>query len=81
VSDLPRRIAIALIRLYQMSLGRFLGGSCRFHPSCSEYAVLAIRADGVLAGGARSLWRLLRCGPWSAGGVDHPDRSAARRAA
>jgi uncharacterized protein len=45
---------------------------CKYHPSCSAYASLAIREFGLVHGGAKSAWRLLRCNPWSRGGVDYP---------
>ena len=68
-----RAAAIAPIRLYQLVVSPWLPAStCKFHPSCSEYAVLAIRKHGVLRGLPRAAWRLLRCHPWSAGGVDYP---------
>lgn len=71
---LSRRAAtllpILLIRLYQLTLARFLGGQCRFHPTCSEYAIAALREWGLL----RGLWltskRLARCNPFSKGGYD-----------
>ena len=43
---------------------------CRFHPSCSEYAVEAVRSYGVIRGSVLAAWRVMRCNPWSAGGVD-----------
>ena len=49
-----------------------LGGACRFQPSCSEYAAVAIQSHGVLAGSGLALWRLLRCNPFSRGGFDPP---------
>jgi putative membrane protein insertion efficiency factor len=68
-----RTLAVAPIRLYQLTISRLLpANTCKFHPSCSEYAVLAIRKHGVVKGIARGAWRLLRCHPWSAGGVDYP---------
>lgn len=67
---IPAHIAVFLIRLYQTTLGRVVGGRCRFHPSCSHYAVEAIETYGLVAGGARATWRVMRCGPWSAGGID-----------
>ena len=68
-----RSAAVAPIRLYQLLVSPLLpANTCKFHPSCSEYAVLAIRKHGVLRGGRMAVWRLLRCHPWSAGGVDHP---------
>ena len=68
-----RTIAIAPIRLYQLTISRLLpANTCKYHPSCSEYAVLAIRKHGVFKGIALAGWRLLRCNPWSMGGVDYP---------
>jgi uncharacterized protein len=68
-----RTAATAPIRLYQLLVSPLLpANTCKFHPSCSEYAVLAIRKHGVLRGAGLAGWRLLRCHPWSAGGVDYP---------
>ena len=68
-----RTIAIAPIRLYQLTISRLLpANTCKYHPSCSEYAVLAIRKHGVFKGIGLAAWRLLRCNPWSMGGVDYP---------
>lgn len=69
----PVRMAlIVCIRLYRLTLGRVLGGQCRFHPSCSVYAEHAIRGVGAARGSALAIWRVLRCSPLSAGGVDNP---------
>ena len=46
--------------------------TCKYHPTCSRYAWAALRKHGVLMGSAKTAWRLLRCNPWSRGGVDHP---------
>lgn len=46
--------------------------TCKYHPSCSEYASAALRKHGPVKGSAKTAWRLLRCNPWSQGGVDHP---------
>ena len=68
-----RSAAIFPIRLYRLIVSPLLpANTCKFHPSCSEYAVLAIRKHGVLRGVRMACWRLLRCHPWSAGGVDYP---------
>jgi uncharacterized protein len=68
-----RAVFIAPIRLYQLLVSPLLGANrCKYHPSCSEYAVLAIRKHGVVKGIAMGSWRLLRCNPWSHGGVDYP---------
>jgi len=64
------RLAALLVRGYQLTLGKYLPSRCRFYPSCSEYAVEALRTNGLLVGGLQTAWRLLRCGPWTAGGLD-----------
>ncbi|HYZ13904.1 MAG TPA: membrane protein insertion efficiency factor YidD [Actinomycetota bacterium] len=66
-----RVVLIGLIRLYQFTLSGWLGGQCRFYPSCSTYAAEAIARHGALRGVALATWRLARCGPFTAGGVDH----------
>ncbi|MEJ2282517.1 MAG: membrane protein insertion efficiency factor YidD [Desulfobacterales bacterium] len=60
----------ALIRVYQYTLSPLLGPSCRFYPSCSEYAHQAIRRHGPLRGLILALKRILRCHPFHPGGVD-----------
>jgi putative membrane protein insertion efficiency factor len=60
----------ALIRAYQLAVSPLLGPHCRFHPSCSQYALDAIAAHGTLRGGALALRRLARCHPWHPGGYD-----------
>lgn len=64
------RAAVWVIRLYQRTLSRVLPPSCRFYPSCSEYAVGCIERFGLLRGLALGTWRVLRCNPFSAGGYD-----------
>jgi putative membrane protein insertion efficiency factor len=64
--------ATGLIRLYQLTLGGLAVGRCRFYPSCSHYAVAAIRQCGVVRGLGLAAWRILRCSPLSKGGVDYP---------
>ena len=58
------------IRLYRRFISPLLPKTCRYWPSCSEYAVEAVRRYGVLRGVVLAAWRLLRCNPWSHGGVD-----------
>ena len=65
-----RAVIAAPIRLYQRFLSPALPARCKYHPSCSEYAVQAIRTYGVLRGLVLAAWRLLRCNPWSHGGID-----------
>jgi len=65
-----RRLAVLPIRLYQLVVSPALGTHCKYHPSCSRYAIEAVRAHGVLRGLVLAGWRLLRCNPWSHGGHD-----------
>lgn len=65
-----RTIFTAPISLYQRAISPALPQRCKYHPSCSRYAVTAIRRYGILRGSVLATWRLLRCNPWSHGGVD-----------
>jgi uncharacterized protein len=65
-----RAVVVAPIRFYRRFVSPALPRRCKYHPSCSEYAVEAIRTYGVLRGLVLAAWRLLRCNPWSHGGVD-----------
>ena len=65
-----RRLAVAPIRLYQRLLSPLLPRRCKYEPSCSQYAVEAIRELGVVRGAILAAWRVLRCNPWSHGGYD-----------
>ena len=67
-----RTLLIAPIRLYQRAISPLIPQRCKYHPSCSAYAVGAIREFGPARGVVLAGWRLLRCNPWSHGGVDHP---------
>ena len=64
-----RHVLVAIIRMYQL-VSRFTPATCRFKPSCSEYAAQAILHYGALRGMWMALKRLLRCHPWAAGGYD-----------
>jgi putative membrane protein insertion efficiency factor len=65
-----RAIVVAPIRLWQRLLSPAFGSRCKYYPSCSEYAAQAITRFGILRGLILAGWRLLRCNPWSHGGVD-----------
>lgn len=65
-----RGLLIWLIRGYQLGISPLFGASCRFHPSCSEYAQEAIMKHGVAHGAWLSVRRLGRCHPWHPGGLD-----------
>ena len=59
-----------LIRLYQILLSPFWGSQCRFHPTCSCYAIDALNKHGAIKGGAMAIYRIFRCNPWAKGGFD-----------
>ncbi|MBV8734032.1 MAG: membrane protein insertion efficiency factor YidD [Solirubrobacterales bacterium] len=65
-----RRLAVLPLKLYQAVISPALGPRCKFYPSCSEYAVQAIGQFGILRGLVLAAWRLLRCNPFSHGGLD-----------
>ena len=68
----PARLALlGLIRVYRVTLSGWLGGQCRFYPTCSHYAEDAIRMHGAFHGTLMAAWRIARCGPFTRGGVDH----------
>jgi putative membrane protein insertion efficiency factor len=70
VKRLLTAVLIAPIRLYQRWISPALGPRCRYYPSCSDYAVQAIRELGPIRGLILAAWRLLRCNPFSHGGFD-----------
>ena len=65
-----RAVLIGPIRAYQRVISPLLPRRCKYHPTCSQYAVDAIREFGPARGVVLAGWRLLRCNPWSQGGVD-----------
>jgi putative membrane protein insertion efficiency factor len=77
---LPRWVVIFFIFIYQKTISPDHGpfkkffplGYCRFYPSCSEYGKQTIKKHGLLIGGAKAVWRIIRCNPWNKGGVDFP---------
>ncbi len=67
---MTRRIAIAMLRLYKRWISPAFPPSCRYVPTCSEYAMEAVARRGVLPGAMLAAWRLLRCHPFTKGGYD-----------
>ncbi len=65
---------IAVIRFYQRYISIFTKPSCRFYPTCSNYSIEAIKKFGPFQGSIMSLYRILRCGPWTDGGYDPPNK-------
>ncbi|MCI9888380.1 membrane protein insertion efficiency factor YidD [Micrococcales bacterium 31B] len=66
----PERALVAFVRGYQLVVSPWFPPSCKYEPSCSHYAIDALRHHGAVKGVAVACWRLLRCNPWSDGGYD-----------
>jgi putative membrane protein insertion efficiency factor len=65
-------VGIGLVYVWRYTIAAFFPrGQCKYHPSCSQYAIDALRKHGLVIGSAKAAWRLLRCNPWSRGGVDY----------
>lgn len=69
---LPRLALVGVVRLYQGAISPWLPATCRYTPTCSEYAVQALRRYGALRGGVLAAWRIARCNPWGGHGHDPP---------
>lgn len=74
-----RNLVTGLIRLYQLLLSPVLGSNCRFHPTCSRYAIEAIDAHGVTRGSWLAIRRVTKCHPWHPGGIDPVPAAVAQR--
>ncbi|MBU4315385.1 membrane protein insertion efficiency factor YidD [Patescibacteria group bacterium] len=80
MSKIIRKIAVLPIILYQKTMSPdhgpiriyFKHGYCRFYPTCSEYSKQAILKYGIIRGGLKGIYRVLRCNPWNKGGIDMP---------
>lgn len=70
LADWPRQGLLGLVKGYRLLLSPWLGGACRFEPSCSIYAIGALERHGALGGSYLTLRRLVRCHPWCEGGHD-----------
>ncbi|MBQ7561705.1 MAG: membrane protein insertion efficiency factor YidD [Synergistaceae bacterium] len=68
------RLAIILIRIYQIFISPFIGAHCRFYPTCSNYALSVYKEWGFFRGTWLTLKRLIKCGAWNPGGVDLPPK-------
>lgn len=69
-----RRAAVLILRAYKYFISPLLPPSCRFTPTCSEYAIEAISTYGIFKGTRLTVWRLMRCHPFCEGGYDPVDR-------
>ena len=64
------RVLMALIRFYQRRISPSLGPRCKYHPTCSHYALTAVERYGFMRGSILAVWRIVRCNPFSKGGID-----------
>ncbi len=72
LASIPGRLVILLVRGYQKLLSPLIGQNCRFHPTCSQYFILAVQKYGLVVGGWKGVVRISRCHPWNPGGHDPP---------
>lgn len=80
ILKLPSKLGIVLILLYQKTISpdhswlrhKFPGGYCHYTPTCSQYTKMAIEKHGLIRGSLKGAWRVLRCNPFSKGGLDLP---------
>ncbi|MFI4871888.1 MAG: membrane protein insertion efficiency factor YidD [Phycisphaerales bacterium JB061] len=71
---------VLLVRLYQITLSPLLGGQCRYHPTCSAYAIDALREYGAIRGSIMTIKRIGRCNPFAKGGYDPVPPACSHRA-
>lgn len=70
LASLPGLLLIGIARAWQIGPSAIMPPTCRYSPSCSQYAIEAVRRHGAIKGGWLALWRLLRCQPWGGHGHD-----------
>lgn len=70
VASVPKWAMVGVIKIYQWTISPLLGPRCKYYPSCSNYGLEAVRRHGAVRGFALGVWRVLRCNPWSHGGID-----------
>ncbi|MBS3733594.1 MAG: membrane protein insertion efficiency factor YidD [Phycisphaerae bacterium] len=73
IVTIPATVLVLLVRVYQLTLSPILGRQCRFVPTCSQYAIEALRKRGAVRGTWLALCRICRCHPFSRGGYDPVD--------
>ena len=76
MASFAENCVLLLLRGYKGAISPLLRPACRYVPTCSEYAMEAVARHGVINGGAKAIWRLLRCHPFSRGGFDPVIKSA-----
>jgi putative membrane protein insertion efficiency factor len=70
ITQLPANILILFVRIYQYTLSPFIGRSCRYTPTCSQYSIDALKKYGAFKGGWMGLKRIVSCNPWGGSGYD-----------
>jgi uncharacterized protein len=68
--SIPQHLGIFLVVFYRATFGRLFGGQCRFHPTCSQYAIDAITQYGAMRGSWKAIKRIAKCHPWGGQGYD-----------
>ena len=74
LSLIPRNFVIGVLVLYRLFISPLYGRVCRFYPTCSQYALVAVQNRGAIIGAGLAILRIGRCNPWSNGGIDDPPR-------
>jgi putative membrane protein insertion efficiency factor len=72
---IPRNLAVLLLRGYRALISPLYGDVCRYYPSCSAYGLASVQQHGLIVGSVLTGWRILRCNPWAAGGIDDVRRA------
>lgn len=72
IVQIPRRVMILLVRFYQLMLSPYVGGACRYQPTCSAYSIEAFERYGAIRGFILTVFRIVRCNPWGGHGYDPP---------
>ncbi|MEZ0360652.1 MAG: membrane protein insertion efficiency factor YidD [Hydrogenobacter sp.] len=67
-----KKVFLTILKLWRKFVSPLYPPSCRYYPTCSEYAIMSVEKYGIVKGGLKAMWRLLRCNPFSKGGVDYP---------
>ncbi|MEJ5339182.1 MAG: membrane protein insertion efficiency factor YidD [Aquificaceae bacterium] len=67
-----KKAVVGFLRLWQIFISPLYPPSCRYYPTCSNYAIMAVEKHGVVKGMLKAIWRIIRCNPFSKGGVDYP---------
>jgi uncharacterized protein len=67
---IPRNLGVLVIRAYRAVISPLYGDVCRYHPSCSAYGLGSVQQRGLVVGSVLTAWRIMRCNPWSPGGID-----------